>query len=69
MLEALGTRALGGRRAEPFGSNPGAAVELSVLSRLTSPELDALYRRASIPSSLSALNGMPRGRVLALALG
>ena len=45
----------------------GLPVSLSLLARLTSRELDALYRRAEAPASLRALNGAPRGRMLALS--
>jgi hypothetical protein len=41
-------------------------VDLDLLSRLTSAELSALYRRARLPRSLPVLNGAPRGRMLAL---
>jgi hypothetical protein len=47
-------------------STLGVPVDLDLLARLTSQELDALYRRARLPSSLSVLNGAPRGRMLAL---
>jgi hypothetical protein len=41
-------------------------VDLDLLSRLSSAELTALYKRARLPSSLGVLNGAPRGRMLAL---
>jgi hypothetical protein len=48
-------------------TNPlSVPVDLDLLSRMSSRELDALYRRARLPRSLDLLNGTPRGRMLAL---
>jgi hypothetical protein len=41
-------------------------VDLDLLSRMSTSELDALYRRARLPRSLDLLNGTPRGRMLAV---
>jgi hypothetical protein len=42
-------------------------LTLDDLSRLRSRELEAVYAEGLLPERLSALNGRPRGRVLAIA--
>jgi hypothetical protein len=41
-------------------------LSLDDLSALCFDELETLYRKASVPPSLAALNGAPRGRMLAV---
>lgn len=45
---------------------PLPSVDMELLSRMSSAELDALYRAAKAPTTLSELNGKPKGRMLAL---
>jgi hypothetical protein len=58
-------RVVKGRPSEEI-SALSVPVDLDLLSRMSSQELDALYRRARLPRSLDLLNGTPRGRMLAL---
>lgn len=41
-------------------------LDLDALSRLDDRELDALYAKGTVPSRLGALEGHPRGRMLAV---
>src|SRR3990167_4931926 len=41
-------------------------LTLDDLSAMTVDELDALYRAGSMPASFKALNGTPKGRMLAI---
>jgi hypothetical protein len=41
-------------------------LSLDDLSRMSFSELEALYRKGTVPSSLTAVNGAPRGRMLAV---
>lgn len=45
---------------------PHGELTLDQLSAMNVSELDALYRRGSLPAHFSALNGTPKGRMLAI---
>lgn len=59
------------KKAEPAPVAPSprvfaAALTMQVLTRMDGTELDAVYRQGLLPTTLSALDGAPDGRVLAL---
>ncbi|MFZ5604130.1 MAG: hypothetical protein ACOY7J_16900 [Pseudomonadota bacterium] len=48
------------------GKSGTTGLTLDDLSTMTVDELDALYRAGSMPASFKALNGTPKGRMLAI---
>lgn len=57
------------RTGRPAASNAtlyNARYTLDSLAELSSAELDALYRKATLPENLSGINGRPKGRMLAV---
>lgn len=54
--------------ANDFGQQtlPSVEIDMALLGRLSSSELDTLYRSAPAPRTLTELNGQPKGRMLAL---
>lgn len=55
-----------GRTAATGATLYNARYTLDLLSEMSSAELDALYRKASLPADLSVINGKPKGRMLAV---
>ncbi len=45
---------------------PQVPIDMELLGRMSSKELDALYRASPAPLTLSELNGKPKGRMLAI---
>ena len=50
----------------PTGSRTRAIHSLDSLARLSFDELDGLYRRATVPSTMRVVDGALRGRMLAI---
>ncbi len=48
------------------GKSGTTGLTLDDLSAMTVDQLDALYRAGSMPASFKALNGTPKGRMLAI---
>lgn len=47
-------------------TSAGSRAGLEALSRMSFDQLERLYREGSVPSDLAALDGRPRGRLLAV---